>query len=78
MTFLAEFFVFDRYMSFFGNEFKDVYANPYYTMIKSLAFIGLIVKHTHNVLHLLVSSIRIVKLDVRQKNEQIQNSKKKL
>jgi len=64
MTFLAEFFVFDRYMSFFGNEFKDVYQHPYYNIIKSLALYGLIVKHTHNVLHLLVSSIRIVKLDV--------------
>jgi len=34
----------------------------------SMAVIGSVVKNTHNVLHLLVSSIRIVKLDVEQKN----------
>ena len=38
----------------------------------------MVVKHGHNVAHLLVSAIRIVKLDVRQKNEEFAKGGKKL
>lgn len=80
MNALAELYVVDHYLAFFGGHplhSKLTGHNLYHTVFLGAALAGLIVKHGHNVAHLLVSAIRIVKLDVRQKNEEFAKSDKK-
>lgn len=72
MTLLSELYVVDHYMAFYsGHPLYSVFTlHSLYPLAMQLAFYGLILKHIHNVLHLVVSAIRIVKLDVKQKNEE--------
>ena len=64
MTVLAEMFTYSYYISFFPTHFTSLTSHPMYPLVLKLAIGGAIVKNLHNVTHLLVSSIRIVKLDV--------------
>lgn len=67
---LSELYVFTYYVSFFPKEFASVINHPQYNLIVWIAAAGILLKNIHNVIHLYVSSIRIVKLDVAQKNAQ--------
>ena len=79
MNATAELYVLDHYLAFYPGHpiFNWVTAHPLYPVLVSASFVGLIVKHGHNVAHLLVSAIRIVKLDVRQKNQELSAKDKK-
>lgn len=68
MVALSEFYVFTFYMSFFPQHFGEIRGHSLYPMLLKAALVGAIVKHIHNALHLWVSSIRIVGLDVQIKN----------
>ena len=78
MNATAELYVVDHYLAFFSGHpvFTLVHGHALYPVLVKAAFVGLLVKHGHNVAHLLVSAVRIVKLDVRQKNEEVSNKKK--
>ena len=79
MNATAEIYVLDHYLAFFPGHpiFNWVTSHPLYSVLATASFFGLLVKHGHNVAHLLVSAIRIVKLDVRQKNEEVTKAGKK-
>ena len=47
-----------------------------YGLFLTVTFFGMLLKNAHNVAHLLVSAVRIVKLDVRQKNEEFAKGSK--
>jgi len=73
---MSELYVVDHYLAFFGGHPLQVALTTHksYGVFLQAVFVGLVVQHLHNVLHLFVSAVRIVKLDVRQKNEE--NAKK--
>jgi len=73
MTGLAEIYVFCYYMSFFQEEFSQITSHPQYQVVRQLALYGIILKTIHNCLHLIVSSLRIVNLDVQTKNNTTTN-----
>jgi len=68
MTFLAEAYTFSYYMKFFPKEFSFVHSHPLYSTFMQVALGGAILKIVHNLLHIWVSSLRIVGLDVENKN----------
>jgi phosphatidylglycerophosphate synthase len=72
MNLLAELFVVDHYLAFFPGHPHQVLlsTHPSYHLFLKLAWAGMALKTFHNVCHLLVSAVRIVKLDVAQKNEE--------
>ena len=78
MNATAEAYVLDHYLAFFPGHpvFTCVTTHALYNLMVKASFAGLVVKHGHNVAHLLVSAIRIVKLDVRQKNEEFAKAAK--
>lgn len=71
MNLFAELFILDHYLAFFHGHPIEQHLTRHekYSLFLSLTLAGIILKNVHNVMHLLVSAIRIVKLDVRQKNE---------
>lgn len=77
MTLLCECFVVDHYLAFFSGHplFIIVTSHALYPTLVTLSVVGAVVKHSHNVAHLFVSAVRIVKLDVNQKNEAIKKAK---
>ena len=79
MNATAELYVVDHYLAFFpAHPLHTLFtSHALYAVLVKAAFFGLLVKHGHNVSHLLVSAIRIVKLDVRQKNEESAKAGKK-
>ena len=69
MNYLAELYTFSYYMRFFPHEFQSVIKHERFSLMMQVALAGAILKIFHNVLHLWVSSLRIVALDVRIKNK---------
>jgi len=68
MNYLAELFTFSYYMKFFPREFYPILKHEDFTFFMQIALAGAILKIFHNILHLWVSSLRIVALDVSIKN----------
>ena len=68
MIFLSEVYTFSYYMKFFPKEFSFVHSHPLYSTFMQVALGGAILKIVHNLLHIWVSSLRIVGLDVENKN----------
>lgn len=70
MTLLAELYIVDHYLAFFPGHPLQVLltGHPQYELFVQIVSWGAALKVAHNSAHLLVSAIRIVKLDVNQKN----------
>ena len=73
MNALAELYVVDHYLAFFPAHPLQVklVACECYPLLVAAVQVGVCVKVAHNVAHLLVSAVRIVKLDVNQKNAEL-------
>ncbi|TNV73142.1 hypothetical protein FGO68_gene2396 [Halteria grandinella] len=73
MNAMAELYVVDHYLAFFPNHPLQVklVTCECYGMFVTAVKAGLALKVGHNVAHLLVSAVRIVKLDVNQKNAEL-------
>ena len=67
MNLLAELYIVDHYLAFFHNHpiQTELTGHTQYKLFVQVTVAGVILKSVHNVLHLIVSAIRIVKLDVR-------------
>jgi hypothetical protein len=68
MNTLAEIYTFSFYMKFYPNHFEEIRQHPMYPFLMQFALYGAILKIIHNSIHIWVSSIRIVGLDVKTKN----------
>jgi hypothetical protein len=77
MNLLSELYIIDHYLAFFHSHplEQSLTQHPKYSLFLQVTLAGVILKNVHNVLHLLVSAVRIVKLDVRQKNEELKKGK---
>ena len=67
MNLLAELYIVDHYLAFFHNHpmQRELTGHQHYPLFLQATLAGIVLKSAHNVLHLAVSAIRIVKLDVR-------------
>jgi hypothetical protein len=67
MNLLAELYIVDHYLAFFHNHpiQSKLTGHEHYGLFLQVTWAGVILKSVHNVLHLIVSAVRIVKLDVR-------------
>jgi hypothetical protein len=67
MNLLSELYIIDHYLAFFHMHplEQKLTQHPSYSLFLTLTLAGVLLKNLHNVLHLIVSAVRIVKLDVR-------------
>jgi hypothetical protein len=67
MNLLAELYIVDHYLAFFHNHpiQEKLTGHEHYGLFLQVTLAGVILKSVHNILHLIVSAVRIVKLDVR-------------
>ena len=68
VCFLSELYTFTYYMSYFPNHFGEIKSHDLYDALKIAATVGLVYKNLINYMQLWASSMRIVSLDVEQKN----------
>lgn len=73
---LNELYVLNFYMSFFPKDFFIVRWNSLYSVVVAASMAGAIYKNLVNVIMLWESSMRIVSLDVKQKNEKVVEARK--
>ncbi|CDW80689.1 cdp-diacylglycerol-inositol 3-phosphatidyltransferase [Stylonychia lemnae] len=69
ITTLSEAYTYSFYLSFFPDQYKVLSSHPQYELLLKVALAGAVLKNIQNFIHLSAASLRIVGIDVKQKNE---------